>query len=323
MDLIVKMKFGAHLYGTATDASDVDYKGVFMPTRKQVLLGRIPRTLVFSTGDAASRNTAGDIDQDFYSLHYFIQLACEGQTVALDMLHAPEPFWIVASDTWRQIVAERHRFYSRRLAAFVDYARRQAAKYGIKGSRLHAAAAVLDLLRRRDPAEKLRHVWDALPRNEHCLEPGTDPHGQRLYQVCGKTFPENAAVGYVIPILETFYERYGQRARQAAQNRNIDWKAVSHALRAAIQIREILDVGTIRYPLADAPFLKQVKAGRLDYRTLVAPTLEALVDDVQDRLARSDLPAEPVAAYWEDFVCERVERRLKMHPSHVTFPPSK
>jgi hypothetical protein len=29
-----KMKFGAHLYGTATSNSDVDYKGIFMPSKE-------------------------------------------------------------------------------------------------------------------------------------------------------------------------------------------------------------------------------------------------------------------------------------------------
>ena len=30
MDLIVKMKFGAHLYGTATENSDIDYSILHM-----------------------------------------------------------------------------------------------------------------------------------------------------------------------------------------------------------------------------------------------------------------------------------------------------
>jgi hypothetical protein len=62
----------------------------------------------------------------------------------------------------------------------------------------------------------------------------------RQYQVCGKTFQESATIGYVIPIVEKFYNDYGRRAKLAAENKNIDWKAVSHALRAAYQTKEIL-----------------------------------------------------------------------------------
>jgi hypothetical protein len=308
MDLIVKMKFGAHLYGTATENSDLDYKGVFLPTRQEILLGRIPKCRAFTTGNGRSKNCPTDSDEEIYSLHYFIQLACEGQTVALDMLHAPEAAWMVHSDIWRAIVAQRQRFYTKTLRAFVTYARRQAAKYGIKGSRLNAAAQVLALLKDRDPAAKLRQVWPELPRGEHCCDLGPDPHGQRQYQVCGKTFQESVAIGYVIPILEKFYSDYGQRAKLAAENRNIDWKAVSHALRAAIQTREILVHGTIRYPLADAPYLMQVKAGRLDYASEVAPALEKWMDEVEALLDRSNLPERADTVYWERFICDTLEK---------------
>jgi RNA repair pathway DNA polymerase beta family len=32
MDLVVKMRFGSHLYGTATPESDLDLKGVYLPS---------------------------------------------------------------------------------------------------------------------------------------------------------------------------------------------------------------------------------------------------------------------------------------------------
>jgi len=247
MDLIVKMTFGAHLYGTATETSDVDYRGVFLPSRREILLGRIQKSRRFSTGDDFSRNAAGDVDEDIYSLHHFIRMACDGQIVAMDMLHAPEQALIVSTDTWRTIVKERGRFYTRRLGAFAEYALRQTAKYGIRGSRLDAAATVLSLLRPQPPGRKLRDIWEDLPRVAHCFDLGRDPQGMRQYQVCGKRFQESVRVGHVIPILEKFYDDYGQRARLAAQNKEIDWKAVSHALRAAIQTREIdaLDPGNL------------------------------------------------------------------------------
>jgi hypothetical protein len=307
LDLIVKMKFGAHLYGTAGDGSDVDFKGVFLPSREEILLGRIPRCRNFTTGDDRSKNQPGDVDEEIYSLHYFIKLACEGQTVAMDMLHAPDDFLLVSSEIWRNIVAQRSRFYTKNLKAFVFYARRQAAKYGIKGSRLADAAGVLSLLESHAAESRLKEIWNLLPRGEHCFELNANPQGIRQYQVCGKIFQETAAIGHIIPVLEKFMADYGSRARLAAANQNIDWKAVSHALRAAFQVREILTHNTIRYPLADAPFLKEVKAGRLDYRTQVAPILEKLMEEVEALLARSNLPDEVDAFYWDRFICDTLE----------------
>ena len=233
MDIIVKMKFGSHLYGTATENSDVDYKGVFLPYKRDILLGNIPKCYSFTTGSDKSKNVSNDVDEEIYSLHYFIKLACDGQTVAMDMLHAPEKMLITNSSVWRSIVSEKHRFYTKNLKSFINYARRQASKYAIKGSRLNAASQVLKILKSNNSEKKLRKIWDQLPRIEHCHDAGKDPNGMRQYQVCGKIFQESASIGYVIPILEKFYDDYGHRAKLAAENKNIDWKAISHALRAA------------------------------------------------------------------------------------------
>lgn len=304
------MKFGSHLYGTATTKSDVDYKGVFIPSKDEVLLGRIPKCHNYSSGTNDTKNTANDVDVEIYSLHYFISLACEGQTVALDMLHAPDSVIELSSETWKAIVNERQRFYTKNLQSFINYARRQASKYGIKGSRLNAVAEVLGVLKSADSTQRLRSVWDKLPQMEHCYIAGTDPNGMQQYQVCGKLFQESAALSYVIPILQKFYDDYGVRAKEAADNKNIDWKAISHAVRAAIQVKEIFTHRTITFPLKDASFLRQVKEGKLDYLTEVAPVLESLMIEVEELAAGSKLPEKVDTAYWDRFICDTLEKAL-------------
>ena len=307
MELIVKMKFGSHLYGTATEDSDVDYKGVFLPTKKEILLNNIPKCRSFSTCDDSKRNNPDDVDEEIYSLHYFLKLACDGQTVAMDMLHAPDTLLVESSELWRNIIKQKNRFYTKNLNSFVNYARRQASKYGIKGSRLNAALQVFTILKANNPECKLRDIWTQLPRNEYCHDTGVDPNGMRQYQVCGKTFQESSAIGYVLPIIRKFYDDYGHRAKQAAENRNIDWKAISHALRAAIQTREILTAGTISFPLNDASFLLKVKSGQLDYTTEVAPELESLMDEVEKLVNESALPEKVDVEYWNSFICDALE----------------
>jgi hypothetical protein len=310
MNLIVKMKFGAHLYGTATSDSDVDYKGIFMPTKDEVLLCRIPKSHSHSTGKEESKNTKDDIDFEIYSFHYFIKLACDGQTVAMDMLHAPEEMILQSSNIWKEILKNRHTFYTKNLKSFIDYARRQASKYGIKGSRINAALQILELLKTEDPSKKMREIWDELPRMEHCYDIAPDPNGMRQYQVCGKSFQESATIGYVIPILDKFYNDYGRRARLAAENKNIDWKAVSHALRAAYQTKEILAENNLIFPLKMAPFLMKVKQGKLDYLTEVAPVLESLMEEVEELSLKSTLPEKVDRKFWDQFICDAIESEL-------------
>ncbi|MCK5235620.1 MAG: nucleotidyltransferase domain-containing protein, partial [Deltaproteobacteria bacterium] len=269
LNIITKIKFGSHLYGTNTPESDTDYKGIYMPTMRQILLGDFPKSISFSSGDELSKNGCEDIDIEYYSLQYFIKLACDGQTVALDMLHAPTNMIEHSSRIWDNLQLQRSRFYTKTLDSFVRYARGQAAKYGVKGSRLRDAENVIKFFRVAiecalpNPAPSLSLHWNALPVGEHIHKHPADPkrtNGERLYEVCGKKINENAKFDYALKIISKYYDAYGERAKQAKENKNIDWKAISHAFRAGFQVRSIFTKGTIEYPLQEAGYLKLVKA---------------------------------------------------------------
>lgn len=45
MKTVVKIKFGSHLYGTNTPASDLDYKSVHIPDVDDILLQRVQSSI--------------------------------------------------------------------------------------------------------------------------------------------------------------------------------------------------------------------------------------------------------------------------------------
>src|SRR5262249_29594593 len=93
---------------------------------------------------AGERNRPGDVDREYYSLQRYLALLAAGQTMAIDMLFAPDTVMVKPpSPVWRDIQAHAPRFVSRRASAFVRYCRPQANKYGIKGSRVAAARRAL------------------------------------------------------------------------------------------------------------------------------------------------------------------------------------
>jgi len=304
MKSIVKMLFGSHLYGTETPKSDMDYKGVFLPDKRDLLLGKVPKSVSSNTKQGNGKNSQEDIDTEIYSLSYFIHLACEGETVALDMLHAPENMLVKTGSIWNAIVSNRERFYTKNLKAFIGYARRQASKYGVKGSRLNDAKKVLDYIA-SVPSQRMIDIWDKLPEGEHIHK--NENVIPRTYEVCGRQIQETATTMYGYDIVKRFYASYGARAEQASKNMGIDWKAVSHALRAAYQAKQILTEGTIVFPLKEANFLKQVKAGELDYSTLVSPLLDELISEVGQLSEKSTLPMEVDRKYWDDFIVSVME----------------
>ena len=303
-NIIVKMTFGSHLYGTNGPDSDLDFKGVFLPKVGDLLLGERCKSISNTTGDNERKNTSKDVDIEFYSLHYFLKLALEGQTVALDMLHAPSTAIIESSHLWDVLVEQRSRFYTKNLKAFIGYARKQAAKYGVKGSRLADVRAVVKWLSKHtnnDRGWKLRDFWTQLPEGEHIHKHGTDPQDLRMYQVCGKSFQETARLDYVQPILENFLLQYGKRAKEAEQNKGIDWKAMSHALRAAYQVEELLSSGTMTLPSPVAPLLIAVKRGKIDFKS-VQRELEDTMERVEKLAERSTLPEKADAKFVKHFI---------------------
>jgi len=321
---LVRILFGSHLYGTANENSDLDYKGIFLPSKEDLLLGRLSKSINLSTNKSnAEKNSADDVDVELYSLHYFIHLACEGETVALDMLHAPKEFWelnttykdpfTLYGDIWKDLVRERERFYTKNLKAFVGYARRQASKYGVKGSRMNAAESVLRFLESQKRvmltadfrASTLGTMWNLLPSGEHIHK--YEDEIPSIYEVCGRKLQRTVTLAYAYDVVRKFYNAYGERAKMAATNEGIDWKAVSHALRAAYQTREILQDGTIIFPLKNADYLKAVKEGKVDYLTDVAPTLDTLMDEVEELSAKSTLPEKVDRNYWNIFIINTME----------------
>ena len=139
----MECRFGSHLYGTSTENSDQDYKGIYMPTLRDVVNGLYPQQLKYNTGNDQTKNGPEDIDSEIYCIQKFLQLAFDGETVAIDMLHCPDDMLVVDSLEWQFLRANRARFYTKNMKAYIGYCRTQAAKYGIKGSRLDDCQKVL------------------------------------------------------------------------------------------------------------------------------------------------------------------------------------
>lgn len=307
-NLIVKMVFGSHLYGTNTKESDTDYKGVYMPNFEDIVLQRVKKNINTNTKkEQHAKNEPEDMDTEIFSLHEFIKLSCAGQTVALDMLHAPKEFWLEHNPIWEQIVEKRHFFYTKSLQAFVGYARKQAAKYGIKGSRLSDLKEVMEHCSKLNQNAKLgeNDIWEHLPELGHVnfvMADGGRQLGQiEFYQVLGRKFGKGVQVKFAMNCFKDIDLRYGERARAAERSEGVDWKAMSHAIRAADQCIELFQFGTITFPRPNAAYLKAVKEGVYEYR-VVAKSLEDRMAHLESRSKKSNYPETVDREYWDQFI---------------------
>jgi hypothetical protein len=247
---------------------------------------------------ATVKNTAEDVDDQSYSLQKFFGMIAVGDTVATEILFAPEP--VFADPDWPELQRIGRSLLNRQCRGFVGYCRRQAAKYGIKGSRMAACEDIVALL--EAAIEKHGTVAsvslaetelaDFCASHEYSRveiitsQAGTDvPH----LEVVDRKVPYTASLKTAYDIYAKVYENYGARSRAAKNNEGVDWKAVSHAVRVARQAIELLTTGNITFPRPDAAELLTIKQGVIPY-SLVAEQLEELVEQVEIVAESSPLP---------------------------------
>lgn len=326
MNKILEMEFGSSLYGTRTPNSDLDYKAIYLPTAKEIVLGNYKRTIAKSRPKSeCERNTKDDIDIEIFSLDRYLELLMQGQTVALDILFGFKesdciPDKVGYNSSIMQIIyTNRDKLLTKNVNAFVGYAKQQAAKYGIKGSRM-----------------------DALKRTKTCLDKMPDPHMtlgefplimQDLIEECsslislektslveivtlkgpkglidqphlkinGRSIPFHAKVKYAREVVDKMLDSYGNRAKKAHLAGGIDWKALSHAVRVNSEALELLSTGRITFPRPDREMLLNIKLGNV-VDTIVYEMIEQGLADLYEASEKSTLRETPDKEWADEFI---------------------
>jgi hypothetical protein len=317
-NIIVRIEFGSHLYGTSTSASDHDYKSVHIPSASDILLQRVKGSLGHKvTRFEGDRNKPEDTDDELYSLQRYLGLLSEGQTVSIDMLFTPQP--LVTSPLWEEIRANKDRLLTKRSAAFVGYCRTQANKYGIRGSRVAAAKDAAEFFKqhyaRLGSTAKLREVAELMSGlvGEHTqvVELDTTPGNKEwFFECCNRKVSFGNTIKAASEIFTRIYDNYGQRAKLAQTNEGVDWKALSHAVRVANEALELLATANVTFPLPNAGHILDIKQGRLPYDE-VASEIEGLLEQVERASEVSTLRDSADQEFIDDLV-RRVYRDVVM-----------
>lgn len=318
LNKILEIKFGSHLYGTSTENSDTDIKAIYLPTAKEIVLGTYKKTITTVRPKAVGeRNKKDDVDIEIFSLDRFVDLLLQGQTVALDILFAPDNMYIDENTTtmgayvMNVLRENRHELLNRNVNAFVGYAKQQAAKYGQKGFRIHAIQSTVEFLRPRENFMTLAvfgaaHVqnWINENKNEHIkitMLKGPNDSDLAHLEVSGKYYPFTQKISDIVKQLTKRYEEYGSRAILAQKNEGIDWKALSHAVRVNREAQELLSTSHITFPRPEAQLLLDIKVGKIPYAE-VADMITDGLDRLKELQHTSTLKDEPNKAWADDFI---------------------
>lgn len=324
MNEIFKMRFGSHVYGTNLESSDQDFKGIFIPTPREIILGTNKETHNSSTRHPLQpKNSNIDIDLEMFSLKKYMKLLLDGQTVAVTMLFCPPNHCLLSTPISREIVHYKDKWLHKGISAYAGYCRQQANKYGIKGSRVSAARFAAEFFKsvsyNFNPRLKLKDIWDQITEEfkgmEHVefLEAtmhGNTEYAARMLSVCNRKVQENITVKEAYSIYKHVFDEYGQRALQAESNTNVDWKACMHAIRVAGEARELLTTHNITYPRPNAELLLKVRKGELEYKQ-VSELIEQGLEELEKAQLISTLPEKPDYQFAEDFVYQQYKERIQ------------
>ena len=267
--ILYLVKFGSHLYGTNTKTSDSDYKGLFLPSKQSCYLNKQQKNINFTSGKQYLKNSKDDIDIGFWSIQYWFELLKKGDTNALDLLYSSNyPDMIeyqddILLDIWNN---QHLMFDIDECKGYIGYIKRQVAKYGLKGERVGVYKSIIQLYSKCviDDDQKLNVISDYIIEHcynsSYCFLKNIDDVDYLI--ICGKLHQLNIKMSEFKKRINNEYKKYGHRAILADKNKGIDWKAVSHAVRALYQMSELIDNGYIQFPLNDSKYIKQIKLGQ-------------------------------------------------------------
>lgn len=319
MKPIFKTLFGSHLYGTNIETSDKDYKGVFLPTDREVILRTAPSTYQEKTNNADyKKNGKDDVDLEMFSLSKFMELASQGQTIFFDTFFAPKEFWAESSDVWLELQKNKDKLIHKRIDAALGYAKSQADKYSAKGVKLVALQHIVDFLNiyreyprlcleeifKEDPYALLKSIVPEESLQYILFPEEIAPHlpeGKIKYlEVCGKKAGFTSNVKFALQIFTNTLKQYGDRAKAASID-GVDWKAMYHALRIPKQSEELLLTGHITFPRPEKDLLIQIRNGLLSFDH-VSDLIQQGFEDVKAAELKSTLPESSDKQFIDDFV---------------------
>jgi len=314
--------YGSKLFGTDNANSDTDYKGIFIPSREDVLLKRDIEHYNYNT-NTESKNDKEDVDLQLYSIYKWFNLLKKGETGALDLLFSlfREDTQIYTDKAFTGVMKENyHKFYNKNLHSFIGYCVGQSKMYNIKGERFAELHDFVELFSKIEVDNREEKLEDYFPKIEQIfvekqykyvkfikasIARGNQAYKEGRYvELLGKRFAGSVTVAYFTKLISQMEEQFGNRTRDAAIG--VDYKALSHAVRVIDEVEELLDDGFITFPLKNRAYVTAIKEGRIALEEVMA-YIDIKLDVVQEKLDNSTLPQKSDEMFIDRLILELID----------------
>jgi len=303
---------GSKLYGTDTPKSDTDFKGLFVPSEKSVIMKTDPTSYVRDTNTSKEKNTAEDIDFTLHSVYSFFNLLKKSETGSVDVLFSmfrPDTIVYESKDFTTAITDNYKLFLNKEMGSFIGYALGQTKKFGIKGARYGELDSFVKEYLNKIPAKLVTKEIKSEVLHEDLVNfikekdykyikfvqaqssRGNDDLTTTTYlSILGKLFSGDVSVQYLLERVDNLYNQFGNRTKTiAGTETKTDFKALSHSLRIAEEVKELLETNFIKFPLRNAEHIRDIKEGKVSVEEAIEEVRDVLAE-VDELLLNSDLP---------------------------------
>lgn len=307
-ELIFITKVGSHLYGMATEDSDLDIKGIFLPATKDLILqNKFDQYGCYSTNkDDNDSNSADDVDIELWSIHKFFELLEKGDTNAYDLLFAlsnkNENLYI--TNIMQYIYENRDKLMGSKpiKKSFIGYSYGQYKRYEAKGFNFKTLKNVLRYFKKSgyDPNDRLKEHFHKL-KGFNGVKFTSDNRDKYVKVNDYKKYPIGMRMKDFINAIQGWANEYGSRVKNAE---GVDYKSISHAFRVLNMANIIANTGDCGFPFEQTDWLLDVKNGIFDYNKLVVH-LEKSVNYTSELLENTEqIRTKPNAKFMRNVILD-------------------
>lgn len=344
--LIYLSKHGSHAYGTSTPTSDLDLRGVCIPS-KRYLLGFNSRF------EQIDRH---EPDVVVFGISKFFKLAADCNPNSLEILFTDESDHLYVTELGKRLLANREKFISKKAKhTFSGYAMSQLKRikshkeWLINPPKAPPTREEFGLPNQTViPADQLMTAFSLMKKKVESwgldLEPLDEASkiqfNEKLYSVLAEmklasSDEQHIAGGRIIGMSENFLavlekersyntaQRYWSQYQEWKSNRNearaqleekygYDCKHAMHLVRLMRMCREILTTGQILVKRPDALELLEIRNGAWSYEQLIewADTQDK---ELEAAYKNSTLPNSPNREELDNLCVQIVEEQLYLH----------
>ncbi len=312
--LVYLAKSGSHLFGSNTPKSDLDVKGLFLPSIQSLYLQNAPQQFSRNTNNSNAKNSSEDVDVTVWSVQFWLKLLTKGDINAVSLLFSyTNPNAVLegtdAGFLERLKALEPTKLLSRNLSGMMGFAYNQAIKYTAKGKHLHAVQTAIRILTEASKG-LIADVADVIVTqvaDESMARVQEGSKGIKQLVLLEKMFDFTASTTWALAPLREVEARYGKRAKLALEV-GVDFKAFSHSLRVLEEIRLLHSFGRIVYPHTGdfAELMMDAKMGVLEYEVLVE-ALDRKLEEARAAESSSVLSETLDSGYAEAFLLSLYE----------------